>query len=185
MTDPLSLLAEKHHTDKAAFAHNYTPLYNYLLEPIREKVRKVMEIGVFDGASVKMWSDYFPNATVWGVDIHNHGCVLEREFPRIRIIDGDATHKSIQERIKKELLEAEPLKEGFDFIVDDGSHYPAEVRAAYYAYWPMMKKGGYYVIEDMAPIGNNHAMWVLRADIPDRWVWADQTVIQSVEANKW
>ena len=183
--DRLSELADKYHTDKGLFSHAYTPFYNYLLEPIREKVRKVMEIGVFDGASVKMWHDYFPNSTVWGVDIHDHGCIKEREHPRIRFILGDSTHRSIQERIKKELLEAEPREEGFDLIVDDGSHYPAEVRPAYYAFWPLLKKGGYYIVEDMAPISNAHAMWILRADVPDRWVWTDQTVIQAVEANKW
>ena len=183
--DPLTKLANLYSTDKAPWCHNYTPLYHYLLNQIRQTARKVLEIGVFDGASVKMWHDYFPNAIVWGIDIHDHHCINPEQHPRIRFTLGDATSTSIRERIWREVIEAEPKEQGLDLIVDDGSHYPAEVRTAYFSFFPLLREGAYYIIEDMAPLSNGDTLWINRASRINRMRWDDDSVLRSVEANKW
>ena len=49
--------------------HNYPVAYEEMFEPIRNKVQNVLEVGVAGGWSLKIWEEYFPNATIHGVDI--------------------------------------------------------------------------------------------------------------------
>ena len=65
-SDILTQLALKYGTDKAS--HRFTRHYNMLFCKGRNDVRRVLEVGVFGGASIKMWHEYFPNATIFGVD---------------------------------------------------------------------------------------------------------------------
>lgn len=59
-------LAAKHGTDK--LKHGYTPLYHELFTPHRDQQFSLVEIGVLNGASIRMWRDYFPEATIYAVD---------------------------------------------------------------------------------------------------------------------
>ena len=73
----LEQLAERHGSDKAT--HGYCPFYEDLLARRRDEPLRVLELGVggFDrpddpawgGASLRMWKDYFPHGSVWGLDI--------------------------------------------------------------------------------------------------------------------
>jgi hypothetical protein len=65
----LSDLARKFQTDKVT--HGYTEVYETLFAPIRSRVRKVLEIGVYFGSSIRMWQEFFPNAKIIGLDAFN------------------------------------------------------------------------------------------------------------------
>ncbi len=79
LTD-LCHLAEYYGTDKLGV---YTPFYDLLFRDRREKVFKVLEIGIGTikamahvkgykaGASLRMWRDYFINAEILGLDNDN------------------------------------------------------------------------------------------------------------------
>jgi len=58
----LTNLADKYGTDKGSENHYYTEVYEYFFLPIKHKARKICEIGIGEGASMKMFKDYFPNA---------------------------------------------------------------------------------------------------------------------------
>jgi hypothetical protein len=47
----------------------YTDIYHHYLKHLREEKFNFLEIGVREGRSIKMWSEYFPNATIVGIDI--------------------------------------------------------------------------------------------------------------------
>ena len=64
----LDELALKYGTDKGSQYHNYCNKYDKILFPLREKFTNILEIGVANGSSVRMWEEYFPNATIHGVD---------------------------------------------------------------------------------------------------------------------
>jgi uncharacterized NAD-dependent epimerase/dehydratase family protein len=55
-------------TDKG-YHHTYEIPYQRELESRRKDVKGVLEIGIYHGGSLKAWRDYFPNATVVGMDI--------------------------------------------------------------------------------------------------------------------
>ena len=60
-------LARLHGSDK--LAHGFAAFYEQHLRDRRRAVRRVLEIGGLDGASLLMWRDYFPRAEIHGVDV--------------------------------------------------------------------------------------------------------------------
>jgi hypothetical protein len=144
---PLCELARKHACDKGGkhtlageHCHNYTPAYHELLGHRREKVRRVLEIGVHKGASLRMWEEYFPNADIIGVDI-DKACLFNAG--RIRCYFGD---QNDEQRVAK-IAQREVLP--FDLIVDDGSHRAADQVRTAKALLPYLARGGIYVCEDV------------------------------------
>ena len=117
--------------------HNYIPLFVRHFEPIRLDVKRVLEIGVEAGTSLRMWADYFPNAEVVGFDIDPR-CKIH-ETDRIKVTVGDQTKK-------KDLLE---IPGYFDVIIDDGLHtQKSQIETFYILYREKMNRRGIYVVED-------------------------------------
>ena len=78
----LTLLANKYKSDKGiehGSAHGFTELYDEYFFNIKNKKINILEIGVQDGSSLKMWFDYFPNAKIYGLDIEDKS-FLEKYF---------------------------------------------------------------------------------------------------------
>lgn len=69
-TVTLEKLGYDHGTDKSARGHHYLEFYERFLLSLRFTATAILEIGVWHGQSLRMWADYFPNATVVGVDIN-------------------------------------------------------------------------------------------------------------------
>jgi len=111
-------LGVKHGTDKSNLSHSYNgvsylDIYEQHLNKIRYEATKIVEIGVLDGKSLLMWQEYFPNATIYGIDI-NPDC-KKYETDRIKIFIGDQNNEKFLTNIKKEIGE-------YDMLIDDGSH---------------------------------------------------------------
>lgn len=133
----LSWLAAVYGSDKGATAHRYGEIYERHLSHGRDDVVRVLEIGIYKGASLKMWRDYFPNAQVIGVDIED----ISVEGPRIETIQGDQSDPALLARLR--------AMGPFDVIVDDGSHFAHHIKASFEGLFDALKPGGWYVIEDM------------------------------------
>lgn len=146
--DDLSKFALRYMTDKAPYEgssgvyHFYTVRYHEILSPIRERVERVLEIGIQHGASLKMWRDYFPNAVIHGVDIEDCRLAVAAE-PRIVAHVGDVGQPSVL----VDLVVLGP----FDLVVDDGSHDLAHMRDTCLALYPSTRS--VYIIEDV------HLVW--------------------------
>ena len=67
-TKNLTSISEIYKTDK--LEHGYTAFYEKYFENIRDQKLQILEIGIADGKSLLMWSDYFKNSTIIGIDIH-------------------------------------------------------------------------------------------------------------------
>ena len=147
----LEQLAVKYGTDKQMKYHNYIPVYEKLLEPHRNIYTNILEIGVREGGSHKMWYDYFPHAMIYGVDnmsdvtvkdmsIMDYLCGIEND--RIKIYIGSQTDEA--------LLNRHFDKEQLDLIIDDGGHHSKLHQECFKIMWPKLKQGHYYIIEDLA-----------------------------------
>ena len=79
--DELGIL---HGTDKGSLGHGYLGHYERILGPLRDEPITILEIGVSDGASLRMWADYFTRATIVGVDINEVLSPARRGSPRCR-----------------------------------------------------------------------------------------------------
>ena len=140
----LTGLAKEFGTDKWG-NHRYTPHYQRHLEHLRDREFTLLEIGIggYDrdregGASLKMWSWFFPRARIIGLDIEDKSFV---DDDRIRSVVGSQADPDVLARIVAE--EGAPL-----VVVDDGSHRPEHVRATFRTLFPLLSAGGFYAIED-------------------------------------
>jgi hypothetical protein len=141
-------LARKYGTDKGGWhtiagetCHVYTPAYYEMWEARRFDVRHVLEIGVNYGGSLRMWSEYFPAAQIFGLD-SNAACLFNEG--RIKCLAADQNSGS---SLATALAQMGLPK--FDFIVDDGSHEPAHQLFSVNFLMPSLKQDGIYVIEDI------------------------------------
>ena len=117
--------------------------YNELFGAVRQEKIRVLEIGVQNGGSLELWAKYFPNAEkIVGCDI-DPGCgKLRFEDARISVVVGDAS----AEHTAEEIFE---ISEGFDIIIDDGSHESGDIIRAFARYFERLAPGGVFVAEDL------------------------------------
>lgn len=121
--------------------HGYLTHYSELFEPRRETITSVLEIGVQEGGSIRMWEAYFPHAEIVGVDIDPS---YERHAGgRRSVVIGSSTDPATAEKIKKLYPSL------FDVIIDDGSHHPADQLRTLELFFPLLRPGGHYSIEDI------------------------------------
>jgi len=148
----LTVLANKYGTDKgslqhlpgtrwADWMHNYTPFYEALLTPMRLTAQSICEIGIWRGASLKMWRDFFPKATVIGID--NDLNEIKQPLGE-RILVHQANQAS-----RAELQGFVSHHGPFDLIVDDGGHSMDQQQISLGFLFPRVISGGFYIVEDL------------------------------------
>ena len=139
-------LAERYAgTDKARDDHKFVDLYAMLLDPIREGVRNVTEVGIAYGLSVEMWYDYFPRADIWGIDIGLAPIVRKRmrpRQPRAHLLVADSTNCTSVGALHF-------ADESMDIIIDDGPHWADANEVLLSCLWRTLKPGGFYFVEDV------------------------------------
>lgn len=128
----------KHGTDKGDIWHKYGPAYEFILGRYRDKPIRILEIGVYDGASLRSWMDIFPLAKIIGMD---RGTKFVDPTGRAGVILGDQGNA-------QDLLGIS-ARGPFDIIIDDGSHLPLDQQLSFNTLWGALNPGGVYVIEDL------------------------------------
>ena len=162
MITTLCRLALKYGTDKCPqLKHSYTPFYYELLKDKQKTIKKVLELGIgyfkgmpqkkmiFDpglnrnyhlGASLYMWRDFFPNAQIYGADIHPE-TIFEDERIETFICD---------EREKADILRLiKNTGSDIDLFIDDGNHNSRRQIFLAKTLMPQLKKDVIYIIEDV------------------------------------
>lgn len=139
--DELSKLGIKYGTDKIG-KHHYLPVYYEMFKDKRESVKKILEIGVGEGAGLRMWRDFFPNAMICGMDNQSNRVF---EDNRIKVYKGD---QSIEEDLIDFMSEVD--FDDIDLVIDDGSHNPKDQVFTCLTLMPLLEKDTVYVIEDAA-----------------------------------
>jgi len=134
-------LFQGHNTDKG-FHHTYEHRYQLEFEHVRTQVTAVLELGILHGGSLRAWRDYFPDATIVGMDIDPAAVASVNGERRITALLGDAKEPQDLYRAGKE---GQP----YDLIVDDASHRPIDQFQALKYLWQYLKPGGLYVVEDL------------------------------------
>ena len=146
----LDELAVKYGTDKGPEDHMYTNRYSLYLEQYRDIEFNLLEIGVFNGASIKMWKEYFPKANIVALDIDSKCKQYEEE--RINIHTGDQTDvKFLQDVFNK--------YGHFEVILDDGGHSWKQQIVSFETLFPLLTPGGLYFVEDMHTSYKPQSMW--------------------------
>jgi len=165
--DLLSTLGKQYGTDKVE--QGFTKIYHLRLRAQRLSVTRILEVGVYFGSSLRMWRDYFPNATVVGVDTFRgidgwsnvwgdgkrttfpNADKFLREWkehlhgPRLHLVVGNQSDDLSMQQVTSELQPWTP----FDIIVEDGSHLNRDQQVNLAQLLPLIKPGGLYILEDL------------------------------------
>jgi predicted O-methyltransferase YrrM len=130
-------------TDKVT-SHSYGKLYTALMAPLRDTARRVLEVGVYSGASVLALADFFEGARVDGADITLDRVRFGLEHPRVFYHRLDGTRPESADALMK------ACPDRFDVVLDDASHLPEHQAATARLFAPLLSPGGVLIIEDIA-----------------------------------
>lgn len=148
-------IGKKYDTDKSSqrtnisdsrHCHPYTLFYDGLFRSKKDESLNIAELGILDGASLRMWQEYFPSANIYGFEYNNNFIDnFKQNFnnDRITISNIDVTNA---DNIIKTFGELNVL---YDIIIDDTTHeFVDQIRIIYNTY-QYLKPGGVLIIEDI------------------------------------
>jgi hypothetical protein len=138
----------------------YLNEYNRLFEHLRLLPIRLLELGVHEAASMKMWEKYFPLATIVGLDAK----AKPASFPtdqRFHFVCGAQDDPVL-------LDQAITLAGGpFDIIIDDCSHLGCHTgRSFAHLFRNGLNPGGIYVIEDICTAFTSGGGWDAAPFVP-------------------
>lgn len=133
-------------SDKGS-SHSYIEFYEKYLGKKHKKV-DLLEIGIATGGSMLMWTKYFEEYNLVGLDI-NSTWYNNYEFTKELDIDPKITiHWNVNSR--KPLASLILNTQLFDFIIDDGDHAVLAQEDTFINFYNHLRPGGTYFIEDVS-----------------------------------
>jgi len=123
---------------------NYYPKYL----PPQDKPITLVELGVYQGASMKLWGTRFTNrdTRIIGIDI---------DLSQVPKVKNPWPGKMWDLPENVELWQADQADPDMiaqahevDVLIDDASHFSSKTIASFHVWWPVIKPGGMYVVED-------------------------------------
>jgi hypothetical protein len=140
MTSRLDEIGVRHGTDKSSSHHGYLDHYEIQLGLSKTPIRSLLEVGVFDGSSLRMWREFLPEARIVCLDID----------PRCKAYEGGNATVELCDQSDPLQLNAIGVKYGpFDVIIDDGSHIWSHQIVTFETLFPFLAQGGLYIMEDI------------------------------------
>jgi hypothetical protein len=139
--------------------HSYADLYSRLFSHCRQGIKRVFECGIGTinqraasnmptsyrpGASLRVWRDYFPSATIIGADIDRDILFEEDRIKTFFVDQRDPSTIST-------LWSAVGLSD-FDLMIDDGLHLFEAGSCLFTHSISRLASSGIYVIEDVNQI---------------------------------
>ena len=140
---------------KSSKYSKYFKNYEDVLRKFEGKNVTMVEIGVQDGGSLKIWQEYFgPNSKIIGIDL-NPKC-KKFEEGNIKIYIGSQSSKTFWTKLFNEIGKV-------DIIIDDGGHTNYQQIITAINCIPNIKDGGILVTEDV------HASYLKRFNNPSKY----------------
>ena len=122
---------------------SYLDYYNEIFMPLKNKDISLLEIGIQNGGSLQTYLNFFKNAElIVGCDIDDKCHNLNYDDKRIKVVVGNINSNETYSKISS-------LINQFDILIDDGSHISSDIIISFIKYFPIVKPGGIYVIEDL------------------------------------
>ena len=138
-TGSLDQLARKFKTDKSSDTHCFADFYEPYVSHFKNKSVTLLEVGIGkkEMPSLNMWSEYFPDGKIFGVDINTY-----EPCRNIYTFVVDQSHES---QLSDFMKEYGP----FDIIIDDGSHYCSHQLRTLENAFNHLTDDGIIIIEDL------------------------------------
>ena len=119
----------------------YGPHYEKYVFPFvdRRKPHVILEVGVHNGSSLRLWEQLYPFASIIGIDIDPR--CTQYASDRSKVFIGNQSDRPFLESI------ATSINSPISLVVDDGSHDINDQIVSFDALWPFVSS--VYVIEDI------------------------------------
>lgn len=136
--------SREYKSDKGT-AHRYiTSFYNSEFTDIKDEKINLIEIGIFNGHSLRLFGEWFVNGNIVGIDngMHMESGWHEEvsKIPNTTAIFADAYSIDVVNQFEDESL---------DYVIDDGPHTIESQILAYKLWFSKIRKGGKLIIEDI------------------------------------
>ena len=153
-------LIDNSKTDKNT-AHSYLPTYQKIFANKKETAKHILEIGIYYGGSIKLWHDYFQNATIHALDIMPVNAIWD-EIKNNNRISVYHSSDAYEEKFFNDNFLNKDIK--FDIMIDDGPHTLESMLTFIKLYSNVLANDGILVIEDIQSID-----WIpiLTNEVPD------------------
>ncbi len=123
-------------TDKATY-HTYTEFYDDYFKLYKNPT--ILEIGIYNFASILMLQKFFGELRIVGMDIEDKSNYVNNAW---RYIRGDQTNiEDLQKCIE--------IHNTYDIIIDDGGHTMKQQQTSFKFLFDKVSQGGIYIIEDL------------------------------------
>ena len=143
----LTELFNKYESDKGTIygpCHNYGEFYETYFSKLKSSnLIHGLEIGIYRGASLKVFEEYFEKIFMVGLDIDD-----KSHLQTINISTG-ILDQSNENSLKLFYDYCIQNNHYFDFILDDGSHHMRDQQLTLGYLFPLLKSGGIYIMEDL------------------------------------
>ena len=116
----------------------FIQLYEKYFSSLRDSKINILEIGIENGDSLRIWREYFSKANICGVDIDKKDFKIDN----VDIQHGDQSNNVF-------LLSLINIYKNFDIIIDDGSHQAKHIISSFNFLFPYLNDNGIYIIEDL------------------------------------
>lgn len=127
-------------TNHSYMEHYYSPEFT----PRRKDKLNILEIGIWDGGSIKLWKSWFVNSNIIGIDddsgiFGNMRHIKDNSIPGATLIWDDAYSDKVVNQFSN----------NFDYIIDDGPHTFDSHKLCIEKWLSKLKQGGKLIIEDI------------------------------------
>jgi hypothetical protein len=140
MKSSLEIATNSSHRSLHKLEH-YFEHYDHYFSKYRNKPVRVLEIGVAQGGGLDLWKEFFgKEAKIMGLD--NDPSVRQR-------IDSSMEVAIFDQEDREGLIELFSGVPPFDIIIDDGGHEMLQQIRSFEALFPLLNKGGTYLVEDV------------------------------------
>ena len=119
---------------------HYFEIYEKYLSKYKGKKINILEIGISHGGSLQLLKKYFGDqVTIYAIDINPECQQFEENSTKIFI--GSQSDPVFLQKVISQLP---PL----DVVIDDGGHTMIQQKVSFEMLYPIVKEGGFYLIED-------------------------------------
>lgn len=141
----LEEISKNYKSDKGEVYHGYLKIYDKYFSRYRNSLNNFLEIGLWEGDSIKMWRDYFETGNIVGADILDLSHI---KLPNTQIHVCDQSDRSQLQNLINNTFNK------FDIIIDDGGHWQHQQQITLGFMFPYLDKNGIFVIEDLHTANN-------------------------------